>query len=156
MRISANLQPRLSQLAIAARLAIGGRMVMRAPAKPPSAGPRQGAGVAEHAARARIRRSRQAGASSDVPVVQRSVFEQRVEMPADLRAAFGPAPEARLASPSSGRPAGEGREQMTDAARIAVLWRRGAPLRELRGEYGALADAVVRSLLPALDWRRAA
>jgi hypothetical protein len=44
---------------------------------------------------------------------------------------------------------------MAPEARIATLWRKGVPLRELRGEYGTLADAVVRSLLPALDWRAA-
>lgn len=110
---------RLSILALAARRAIGGRIVVRATARP----------------------------SEAVPAVAKRSTAKR---PASTQ------PASKRSTAAAGRAAVEGREQMTDAARIAVLWRRGTPLRELRGEYGALADAVVRSLLPALDWRRAA
>lgn len=158
MRISRNPQPKLSQLAMAARLAIGGRVVMRAPAKPPqavpakhrappSAGPRQGASVR--------RRRRQAG--SDAPhevVVPRSAFGAPVVMPPELLATFGPAPEVRVSAARSADPATDRR--MTDGEKIAARWRSGTPLSELRADYGALADEVVRSLMPDIGWRRAA
>ncbi|MFM0614487.1 hypothetical protein PQR37_10570 [Paraburkholderia nemoris] len=110
---------RLSMCALAARRAIGGRIVVRAAARP----------------------------SEAVPAAPRAISKQTEKR-------HGPASETRLAP--SGRASSEGRERMTDEARIATLWRRGTPLRELRGEYGATADAVVRTLLPALNWQRAA
>ena len=153
---------RLSILAIAARRAIGGPMVERAAARPSEAVPavakrpraKRPALVASKRPTAAAWRRDRRGQQADSPdaVVPRSAFGAPVVMPAELRELFGPAP-ARLPPPAA---PGEGRERVTDEARIATLWRRGMPLRELRGEYGATADAVVRTLLPALNWQRAA